>query len=137
MELESLIEESSDAGTWFRFRGKAEFKVRRISGPERRAAYRRTVGRKIEKTVELEKSADYQIALAGIALVDSKGLQVPARYLSETELAGQEGNVCLDGKWTDKVKKALLTEVEGLAVWIVKKADTLTAAAEEEEEGKG
>ena len=134
-ENESLIDESGDEGTWFHFRGKAEFRIKRIGGRRRRALIRQYLGKKAGAP-DLDRALEFQLALGCEALLDSRKVQVLGRYLEGTPLANGTGEVLLDGKWSNDVKKAVLSEVPGVLKFVVAKADSLDAEADEEESGK-
>jgi hypothetical protein len=133
-----IIDEKAEEGTWFKFKGDAEFLIKRVGSMRRRALWRQFMGKNLgsNEKRDFEKSADLRITLGGEALVDSRKVEIPSRYLEGTVLAEEKGNVILDGRWTPDVKKAVLSDVAGLLSFIVEKCDSLDAQADEEESGK-
>lgn len=142
-----LIKSGSSEGVWFDFAEDARFKVRRIpSGLQKetffryfgkRAEIRRKNGAVISDT-DMEASTKHNAELAEYALVDCEHCEVPRALMPMLDAAVAVGDqvpemVSLDGKLTPEVKRALLAELPQLAVWIVSKAESLTAKAIEEE----
>jgi hypothetical protein len=156
-----LIKSGSSEGVWFEFVDEAKpirspeerskpkegetpnacFKIRRIPTGLQKEAFFRHFGRKTEvrrkggaviSDTDMEASTKHNAELAQYALLDTFDAEVPADVLPL--LGGKPGEmVTLDGKLTPEVRAALLGELPGLAVWIVGRADSLTARAAEEE----
>jgi hypothetical protein len=140
-----LIKRGSSEGVWFDYTGDARFKIRRIPSGKQKETFFRYFGKKTEvrrkggaviSDTDMEASTKHNVELAEFALLDCENAEVPAELVPA--LGGQSGEmVRLDGKLTPEIKAAVLAELPGLAVWIVGKAESLTAKAAEEEEGLG
>ena len=149
-------EEESDPGHWFTWKEeggeKIEFKIRHLPPAERRRINLKHLGRKrtfrighqgnTEQQYEPSAQAEATREMATYCLVDSRGFTFPAAPVLAGRLAGLlgepvEGDVTLDGRWTDAIKDLMLRsdfgpELEG---FVDRKADELvkqiTAEAEE------
>lgn len=138
-EVVSLIDDKAEEGQWFPFKGKAAFLVKWVSQSRRRWLRGHHVGKKSPgkgEGVAYDRLEDWQVAVASEALLDSRMVQIPGRYLEGSDLAADTGEVRLDGKWSDDVKRAVLSQLPGLAKFIVEKCDSLAVQADEEEQGK-
>ena len=146
-DFESLVQADADVGRWFPWKGKAEFKVRRVPRAKLREFEVQSYGKEFAflpgggSKIDRLKVERYNQRKASYALLDSRNVQIPRALLAGTELAEGEGVVApLDGKWTDAVKDAVFRET-GLAKLIAEWADELSeiaaaevAASEEEKE---
>jgi hypothetical protein len=144
----------ADRGVWFTFTEdrntgeKVEFEVRRIPAAVAKEIENDVLGwkrqTKVKKGVQLidytvEESEEMTYRKAVYALRNSRGgAELPA--VDVPALAAIDGAsefVTLDGRLTDEVKRQVFEAFPNIALWVVEKANTLDAQAQEEEEGKG
>lgn len=137
-DFESLVQDDADEGRWFPWKGKAEFKVRRVPRQKLREFEIQSYGR--EHTFlpgggtkfSREKVERYTERKAVYALLDSRNVKIPRVLLAGTELADSvEAAVHLDSKWSDAVKLAVFRET-GLGTLIAKWTDEMSEIAAEE-----
>lgn len=143
-DFESLVPPDADEGRWFAWKGKAEFKVRRVPRAKLRELEIQSYGREHTflagggSKFDRVKVDRYTTRKAVYALLDSRNVQIPRALLAGTELEGAPPDhsislttVTLDGKWTDQVKEIVFRET-GLATLIVQWADEMSEIAAEE-----
>jgi hypothetical protein len=122
-----------------------EFRIRRVPDGKARELNYLIFGRKISYKTDKEekdKFLRFNVARASYALVDSKNaeFEVGDEAVAETygQLFGKEvktGDVLShDGRWTDEVKRYVLSDYVRLMDWILEKADSLEKAGQEDEE---
>jgi hypothetical protein len=145
----------SVTGKWRRYgvdpenKKEVAFCLRRIPAALEREIEIRHLGRKRQMkggaiTFDVVASQKSAVDKAMFILMDSRNCRIeipdegePSAY---TQLLGPEAapgsTVCLDGKWTDDLKRQFLDDEPEVANWAISESAKDTVKADEDEEGK-